>query len=379
MSRLRPSVGILLLCLVTLPLFAGTKDCGDLTITSLTANDVKTGEDVTINWSYSGAALTSQKLIINDWNVSPIWSLDQRSAWHLPTHAGTYKIRLEATSECGSASATTTFKVENCSIPEPKISLSTDLLQPFETLDARIHLPSGYSVTWQVLFGGKLLSASGETARFQVDSHGPLQFIAVVTSREGCVVTSFASVDVDRELCAPGIAPRPEGDACPGQPVTAGLWEPVPEGATPVWHVDGGEVIDGQGTDHVTYVVNGAPGDLYTLSVYFAFPDGCSSYKVDLPMTVLGPPSASIALSSPAIHAGESTTIYLTLNDVSGFNFYAENGDAIEPIYSDDPYSNVFPYKYTSSHGAGSSTIRFWGTGRCGGTFETSTTLEILP
>ena len=383
MPRLRPFIAILGF-LVSVPVFAGSKDCGDISITSLTANDATTGEIVTINWAYSGAALTSQTLTINDWNVYPIDSLEQRSSTHLPTHAGTFKVRLDATSACGSTSATTTFKVENCSVTAPKISLSTDLLQPFETLDARIHLPSGYSVTWHALSGGKLVSASGETAQFQVDSHGPMQFYAIVTSPEGCTVTSSASVPVDRELCAPGIAPNPNGwGACPGQPTTAGLWEPVPEGASVVWYVDGGEVIAGQGTDHVTYVVNGATGDLYTLSAYLQFPSGCSSYKVDVPMPIHGAPETSIALSSPSIHSGESTTIYLTTSYVSGGNFYAENGDSIDPIYSDTPQicckNNVYPYKYTSTHGAGVSTIRSFVTGMCGGTAEASATLEILP
>lgn len=371
--------------LVSIPAFAGSKNCSDISITSLTANDANTGEIVTINWAYSGAPLTSQTITINDWNVYPIDSLEQRSTTHLPTHSGTFKVRLDATSACGSTSATTTFKVDHCALAEPKVSLSTDLLQPFGILDARLHLPSGYTATWHVTYGGTLLSENGETAQFQVDSHGPLQFYAIVTSPEGCTVLPWASVDVDRELCAPGIGIMPTGmwGACPGQPATATLWEPVPDGASVVWYVDGGEVTGGQGTDHVTYLVNGPTGDMYRLNVFLEFPDGCSSYKTDLTMPIHGAPETSISLSSPSIQAGESTTIYLKTSYVSGVDFYAENGDSIEPIYSDTPQiccrDNVYPYKYTSTHGPGTSTIRSFVTGMCGGTAEASTTLEILP
>lgn len=389
MPRLRPFIAILGF-LVSIPAFAGSKDCGDISITSLTANDVQLQQLATIHWSYSGATPVSQQMSISWAGHSVLASVEDRSYSYLATRAGTYQVKLTAQSECGTAEATTHFFVKNCFVPVPVIQLSDTAVDPGEVVTATVDVPPDHTAEWFVVRGGTLAVSGGGIAGFIAGTEGPLEIQVVLTNDKGCTETGSASVEIIQpppppSYCHPYVPSAGEifYGACPDQVAAEHLLEPVPEGATVVWSVDKGEILSGQGTSRITYVVHGVPDERYTLASYLLFPDGCKSEPYDKSLPMHGAPETSISLSTSSIHAGESTTIYLTTSYVSGGNFYAENGDSIEPIYSDTPQicckNNVYPYKYTSLNGAGVSTIRSFVTGMCGGTAEASTTLEILP
>jgi hypothetical protein len=164
--------------------------------------------------------------------------------------------------------------------------------------------------------------------------------------------------------------------ACPGGIVTATLTTPLPEGATATWMVDGGTIVSGQGTGSVQIEA----GDSYLYaSVQLTAPGACSGQAewkylpVSSPATVQQP-----TFDLYGVYAGGSTqfTVYLDPTTET-WAFENDLGDPMELVGS--PYANVYEVRYTSTHGAGSSTIRVYGTTACGVSFEKTNVMQILP
>jgi hypothetical protein len=175
--------------------------------------------------------------------------------------------------------------------------------------------------------------------------------------------------------------PRPEftldtTSACPGSNVTATLTTPLPEGATPTWMVDGGTIVSGQGTGSVQIEA----GDLYVnASVQLSAPGACSGQAdwqyvpVSSPATVQQP-----TFDLYGVYAGGSTQFVVYLDPTTEtWAFENDLGDPMELVGS--PYPNAYSVSYTSTHGAGSSTIRVYGTTHCGASFEKMNVMQILP
>jgi hypothetical protein len=165
-----------------------------------------------------------------------------------------------------------------------------------------------------------------------------------------------------------------ESSVCPNGTTSATLTTPIPDGATVTWTVWGGTILSGQGTGTIEIQA----GEFFTqATAQLSAPGACSpmaSWQSLNLITWAQQPSIS---AFPA-EVGVPSNIYIQL-DPATVTWEMENslGDPMRVI--DNPYPGVYVVEYTPAHGAGQSTIRVWGTARCGIAFEGSTVLEITP
>lgn len=159
---------------------------------------------------------------------------------------------------------------------------------------------------------------------------------------------------------------------CPNSIFTATMTTPVPDGATITWTVWGGTIVSGQGTPTIEIQA----GEFWTqATVQLSGPGACSPQA----------PWQSVNVSSYVqpvqfdvypIAAGE-TTYFSVFADQMTSELHVENsmGDPVEIV--SNPWPGYYYVKYTSTHGAGQSTIRVYGTTACGATFEATRVLTI--
>lgn len=164
--------------------------------------------------------------------------------------------------------------------------------------------------------------------------------------------------------------------ACPNSTITATLDTPVPDGATIWWQVYGtGSIVDGQGTPTITI----STGEWYVYtSVRIYGPNACSPESELKYLPVGGANVQPVYFDIYGLQEGTSAT-FPVWTDPSTATLSFENtlGDAMEIV--DNPYPGFYTLRYTSSHGAGESTIRIFGTTSCGVPFEGTRTIQIWP
>lgn len=171
--------------------------------------------------------------------------------------------------------------------------------------------------------------------------------------------------------------PRPQitsvSPACPNSVVTARITSPIPEGATITWSSWNGTILSGQGTDTVQVQLGDVDANV---TAYFTTPQSCSPdgfWFVSMIQSVQQP-----QFSLYGVYSGYFTDFYVNLDpNTETWGFENSMGDAIEIL--DSPAPNFYHLRYTSSHGAGDSTVRIFGTTHCGASFESTAVMTVFP
>lgn len=157
---------------------------------------------------------------------------------------------------------------------------------------------------------------------------------------------------------------------CQGQTQTVSLLTPPPQGAQLIWSTDNGSIISGQGTRTMQYTPSFV--GTATIGCTFSFPDPEHCPVIGRRICLVGPvyPPATLSLASTQIHAGQ--TVDLTINrdfGVLGWTWSNSLNDSIAPLGTCSGTSSFDPgichARYTSSHGAGVSTITMHAYGYC--------------
>lgn len=162
--------------------------------------------------------------------------------------------------------------------------------------------------------------------------------------------------------------------ACPGSTITARLTAPLAPGTSAEWYAYPGEILSGQGTDTIT--IRAGDGGL-NVQVQISG-SACSidqTYKF-LPVgsTTPQPPQFDVY----GVDTGGTTSIFVWL-DPSTATWAFENSLGDPMAITENPYPNAYILSYTSTHGAGTSNVRIYGTTSCGNPFEATRTMQILP
>ena len=173
----------LVLALLCLPLAAA--DCP--AVDSLAANDVQTGEAVTITWSYSGGAPQSQTLSGSDFEQPVVVPPGHTSYTYTPYKPGEKHVQLSAASACGTAVATAKYHVKQCSIVEPVLTVSAASVDPGVTIQASLALPPGHSARWEVR-NGTASATTGSSIEIVAGTAGAVEIDAYVSRGQSCTV-----------------------------------------------------------------------------------------------------------------------------------------------------------------------------------------------
>jgi hypothetical protein len=192
MSQSLRYVCAVLLALLCLPAFAAGQ-CP--AIRSLSANDVQTGEPVTITWSYSGGAPLSQALSGHDFEEPVVLAPDQRSFTYTPSQPGEKHVQLSAVTACGTTASTAKYHVERCSVVAPVLTVSAASVEPGAAIAASLDLQPGHTVRWEVT-NGTVSAASGPAIEVIAGASGDLVIDAYVSRGKSCTVKVTASVSV---------------------------------------------------------------------------------------------------------------------------------------------------------------------------------------
>lgn len=180
------------LALLCLPAFAG-QQCP--TLRSLSANDVQTGEPVTITWSYSGGAPLSQTLTGHDFEEPVVLPPEQRSYTYTPSQPGEKHVQLSAVTGCGTAASTAKYHVKRCSVVEPVLTVSAASVEPGATIAASLDLQPGHTVRWEVS-NGTASATSGAAIEVLAGAQGEVVIDAYVSRGQSCTVKVSAIVSV---------------------------------------------------------------------------------------------------------------------------------------------------------------------------------------
>src|SRR5690349_3803688 len=181
----------LMLALLCLPLAAA--DCQ--AIRSLAANDVQTGEAVTITWSYSGGAPQSQTLSGSDFEQPVVVPPGHTSYTYTPYMPGEKHVQLSAASACGTAVETVKYHVKRCSIVEPVLTVSATSVAPGATIQASLALPAGHTAKWEVR-NGAASATTGSSIQIVAGTPGVVEIDAYVSRGKSCTVKVSATVNV---------------------------------------------------------------------------------------------------------------------------------------------------------------------------------------
>lgn len=162
--------------------------------------------------------------------------------------------------------------------------------------------------------------------------------------------------------------------SCPGEIVTATLTTPLPEGGSANWMVSIGEIVAGQGTASVQIRSSYS----FHLSVDVAAPNACSPQSPWVQHEVTSAqPQAPLFDVYQGVYAGGSMQFDVHLDtNIVAWGYDNSFGDTMEVIANPQP--NVYTIRYTSTHGAGTTTVRVWSTNSCGVTLETTRTMNVV-
>jgi hypothetical protein len=286
--------------------------------------------------------------------------------------SGTAVITYDVTNACGqTATATTTLTIEGDAVTATaKVRALGSNCSDYLAFAELTGVPP-FRGTWS---NGETFESDYPGAFLRPTSGGTYTLVEFSDANGPGTVTGEATFDFV-EL------PRPElafdtTSACAGSIVTASLTTPLPEGATATWMIDGGTIVSGQGTGSVQIEA----GDSYVFaSVTLTAPGACSG-QADWQYL---PVSSAATIQQPifdlyGVYAGGSTQFLVYLDPTTeSWSFENSLGDEMELLGEVEP--NVYSVRYTSTHGAGSSTIRVYGTTACGHSFEKTNVMQILP
>ncbi len=163
-------------------------------------------------------------------------------------------------------------------------------------------------------------------------------------------------------------------DTCPNLERIATLSVPVPNGWQPMWSVDNGTMLSGQGTSALHFA--GINPGATTVSVVFQNAQGCTSQPATQQLFTNGSPQIGVSVDPQSIGAGGTAIVTVTRlnNYVRGFGVESSLGDSIVPIGSN---GNTTQYEYRSTHGGGVAAITATATNVCNESTTATTTLSI--
>ena len=382
-----------MLIVACLPMLAD--DCPP--IASFSANDVQTGEPVTFHWSYAeGAVPQSQTLTGHDFDPPVILSPDARGYTYMPSKPGEKHAQLAATMPCGTVSTATKYKVKQCNVVAPAMTVDQTSVAPGAAIHAAIDLKPGHTARWEVL-NGTASAATGSAITVTAGSTGPVTINAWISRGSSCSVLSTASVEVV--------------DACPitapvvyhPQIATSDNWfylfvEQIPAGQTLSFEVHG-TTIDFQDEQSV-YVTAPSAG---SFSIDAILTNGTCTRTFTYSFTVQACHAGVAVRPGQAGTCGYATAIAefsgtppFQGNWSDGEYFYTEETTIERPI-SGGTYSIPWVFdQYCQAQGTGSVTAGstlptpsftvdpsvdggYWGNDTCPGTVRTATLNGAVP
>lgn len=231
------AIAALMLIAVCLPMLAD--DCPP--IASFRANDVQTGEPVTFTWSYAeGGAPQSQTLTGHDFAAPVTLPPDARSYTYTPSKPGEKQAQLAAVMACGTVSTSTKYKVKQCNVVAPAMTVDQTSVAPGAAIHASIELQPGHTARWEVI-NGTASATSGSAITVTAGSTGPVTINAWVSRGSSCAVLSTASVEVV------AACPITEPPVYHPQVATAGNWfyvfvDSIPAGQSLSFEVHGAQI-----------------------------------------------------------------------------------------------------------------------------------------
>ena len=182
----------LLLFAFCLPAFAAN-DCPS--IKTFRANDVQTGETVTLTWSYDGGVPQSQTLTGHDFAAPVPIPVGQTSYSYTPSMPGEKHAQLSAITACGTVAAEIKYHVKQCNVVAPVITVDQTQVKPGDVINASIDLLPGHTARW-VVTNGTASATTGATTQITAGTPGTLTIDVFVKRGESCEVKSTATVEV---------------------------------------------------------------------------------------------------------------------------------------------------------------------------------------
>lgn len=162
---------------------------------------------------------------------------------------------------------------------------------------------------------------------------------------------------------------------CSGTPRTAKLIHPVPEGYQPVWSLQNGTIISGQGTDTLVFSGN-QPGSV-SITAFLQSAEGCvSAPYTDSYMTVQSTPRVVSMTVTPAA-GGQNPRLTVTIENAWGVTLESSIGGTFP--YIDQPAPNVYVYDFYPNGASGLATITARAHNACGASEPVTATVEIRP
>lgn len=186
------SLCALMLVLVCLPLFASS-DCPG--IRALNANDVQTGERVTITWSYSNGTVQSQTLSGHDFAAPVQLAPGQTSYTYTASMPGEKHVTLAAVTACGTFTQSATYHVKECAVVPPEMTLSKTSVAPGDTLQAAVALLPGHTARWEVT-NGTASATTGSAITVTAGRAGTMTVTAFVSRGSSCSVPVAQNVQI---------------------------------------------------------------------------------------------------------------------------------------------------------------------------------------
>jgi hypothetical protein len=184
----------LLLVLVCLPVLAANSNCP--TIRALQADDVQTGEPVTITWSYSGNGTPQSQLLTGHDFAEPIQlAPGQTSYTYTPTMPGEKHAMLTNVTSCGTFSVTTKYQVKQCSVVPPAMTVSATSVAPGDAIQASVALQPGHTARWEVT-NGTASATTGSAISVTAGGAGSVTITAFVSRGSSCSVAVTSTVQV---------------------------------------------------------------------------------------------------------------------------------------------------------------------------------------
>lgn len=183
----------LMLALFCLPALAAN-DCP--AIQSFGANDVQTGQTVTITWSYQGGEPQSQTLTGHDFAEPVVLAPGQTSYSYVATKPGEKHVQLSTVTACGTITSTAKYHVKQCNVVEPIVTVDQTSVAPGGVIHASIDLLPGYSVRWEVSNATTTSSLTGANLQLTATAPGVVTIDAYVSRGKSCEIRITRTVAV---------------------------------------------------------------------------------------------------------------------------------------------------------------------------------------
>ncbi len=191
MKAFKRIITALVLVLVCLPALAD--DCP--VIQTFSAPDVQTGEPVTFTWSYTGGAPQTQTLTGHDFEAPILMGPDTRSYTYTPSKPGMKHAQLAAGSACGTVNASVKYKVKQCNVVAPVMTVDQTSVAPGAAIHASVALNPGHTARWEVI-NGTASATTGSAITVTAGGAGTVTVNAWVSRGNSCSVLSAATVEV---------------------------------------------------------------------------------------------------------------------------------------------------------------------------------------